>query len=102
MRALRFFDKRPADVQEYYLDFGAWLYAISDTALEATSAVADRTPGAAPEDNMVIDSTTVVDTMVRLVCSGGVHGHVYKLSATMTSTGGLVKQEDVLVRVQEV
>jgi hypothetical protein len=101
-RALRFFDKQPNDIQDYALDFSAWLYAINDTGSSHTVTVEDRTPGALPEDNMTIVASTMGNGLVRALCSGGVHGHVYKLTASMTTAGGRRKESDVMIRVVEV
>ena len=103
MRALKFFEKQPAEIQDYFLSFDRWLTAMGDTAATHSAAVVNVTPGAvSPDDDATIDGSALANNEVVIRLSGGTHGNVYKVTGTLTSTSGLVKESDIMVRVIEV
>lgn len=103
MRALKFYEKQPAEIQDYWVDYSRWLTAVDDAASSHTASVENVTPGAiSPDDDMTLVMSAISSNSVVARCSGGKHGMVYKLTTTMTSANGLVKESDVMIRVIEV
>lgn len=86
------FDKQPADVQDYDIDFGPYLTSQSDTPLSFVATA---------ETGITIVSSALTGNVVKVLVGGGTDGNRYKVSVTMTTTGGRVKQHDILIRVKE-
>lgn len=85
---LETFEKQPADVLDYDIDYTHWL-PTNDTVSAATSTV---TP-----TGLNLDLTLVVEsgTRVKLWVSGGTAGVTYKVEVTATTTLGRVKQDEL-------
>ena len=102
MAILQTFTKQPADVQDYDIDFREWLAGLSDTA----PGPASSTPGAnclavTADAGITIDFYTLAGGVVKVWLSGGISGTTYKISATLTTTGGRTKQDEIKVKVKE-
>ncbi|MFN9291054.1 MAG: hypothetical protein ACK6EB_23535 [Planctomyces sp.] len=93
MGVLGKFSKQPVEVQDYDIDFNEYLTSQSDTA---SSFVVAADPG------VTIASSSLVAGVVKVFVSGGLDGEQYKISATVTTTGGRVKQADILIKVKEI
>lgn len=93
MSILGKFTKQPVEVQDYDIDFTGYLEFHNDAALSHTAAV---------ETGLTLLSSTLTDGVVKVFVSGGTDGTTYKVSATITTQGGRVKQGDILVKVKEV
>lgn len=89
--------KQPVDVQDYDISFVDWLTALGDTADSATATISGSDAVAT-----VFASPTVSSGVVKVWVSGGTSGVTYKVSVTMSSTGGRVKQAELSVKVREV
>lgn len=92
MSILAKFTKQPVEVQDYDIDFTSYLTSQSDTA---SSHVVTADPG------ITIASSNLTSGVVKVFVSGGVDGNQYKVSASITTAGGRVKQGDILIRVRE-
>lgn len=93
MSILAKFTKQPVEVQDYDIDFTEYLESLNDIA-QSHVAVA--------ESGISIMSSALSDGVVKVFLSGGTDGSSYKVSATITTQGGRVKQGDILVKVKEV
>ncbi|CAB4197157.1 hypothetical protein UFOVP1304_31 [uncultured Caudovirales phage] len=93
MGVLGKFSKQPIEVQDYDIDFNDYLTSQSDTA---TSFVVSA------ETGVTIASSSLAAGVVKVFVSGGVDGSQYKISATVTTTGGRIKQADILIKVKEI
>lgn len=87
------FTKQPIEVQDYDIDFNEYLEFHNDVAVSHTSFA---------EAGVSILSSNLTGGVVKLFISGGTDGNTYKVSATITTQGGRVKQGDILVKVKEV
>lgn len=87
------FDKQPAEVQDYDIDFNEYLTAMADTG--ATHVVEVET-------GITKVSDTLAAGVVKVWLSGGTHGTNYKVTATLTTTGGRVKEHEILIRVRAI
>lgn len=92
MTILNTFTKQPAEVQDYDLVFTDWLAALGDTALSADVQV---------PTGITLDSSVLADGVVKVFLSGGTHGQKYKVTVTLTTTGGRTKQDEIVIKVKE-
>jgi hypothetical protein len=93
MSVLGKFSKQPVEVQDYDIDFNPYLESHNDIALSHTAFA---------EAGVTILASDLTDGIVKVFVSGGTDGNSYKVSATITTQGGRVKQGDILVKVKEI
>lgn len=93
MGVLGKFSKQPVEVQDYDIDFNEYLTSQSDTASSFVVA---------SDAGVTIVSSSLVAGVVKVFVSGGLDGEQYKISATVTTAGGRVKQADILIKVKEI
>lgn len=95
MALIATFEKQPADVLDYDIDYTTWL--------PDTDAIASATATVTPAGGMTVDLTLVIEnnTRVKIWVSGGVSGTTYKVEITVTTDDGRVKQDEVRFRVKE-
>lgn len=86
------FTKQPVEVQDYDIDFREYLTSQSDTAVSHEVVV---------EAGLTLMASSLADGVVKVFIAGGDDGNQYKVSATVTTAGGRVKQGDIMVRVRE-
>ncbi len=87
------FTKQPVEVKDYDIDYSEWLTA-GDNVQSATVAVAPT--------GLTVTSVFVNDPRVKIWLSGGTDGTQYKLTVTMTTADGRIKQDEFKVRVKDV
>ena len=95
MSILAKFQKQPADVQDFDIDFSEWLAAMDDSA-----------PGpdglqVAAEAGITVLAWTLSLGVVKVWTAGGTDGRTYKITATVTTQGGRVKQAEIKIKVKE-
>jgi hypothetical protein len=93
MAVLATFPKQPDEIQDYDMDFSEWLTSVGDTAL---SVIATTDIGITQEFPASISSG-----VVKIWLSGGADGTTYKVTATVTTTGGRVKQAEIKIKIKE-
>ena len=87
------FTKQPADTQDYDIDFNEWLTGFADTGASHVVAV---------DTGITKVASTLTAGVVKVWLSGGVDGTSYKVTATLNTTGGRIKQAEITVKVKEV
>jgi hypothetical protein len=87
------FDKQPAEILDYDVDFTDWFANRTDSPSSHT-ATADA--------GITIVSATRTGNVVKVILSGGVSGTTYKVTVRMTTTAALVKEADFAVKIKEV
>lgn len=92
MTILAKFTKQPVEVQDYDVDFNDYLEFHNDVASTHTVVA---------ETGLTIEASALTDGVVKVFVSGGTDGSTYKVSATITTLGGRVKQGDIQVKVKE-
>lgn len=92
MSILGKFTKQPGDTQDYSISYVDWLAGMSDTGLSHTVTV---------DTGITLGSSTLSGGVVTVWLSGGTDGNTYKVTCTLTTTGGRVKQAEILVKVKE-
>ena len=96
MALIATFEKQPADVLDYDIDYTTWL--------PDTDAIASATATVTPEGGMSVDLTLVIEnnTRVKIWVSGGTNGITYKVTVTTTTADGRVKQDEFRVKVKDI
>jgi len=87
------FSKQPVEVLDYDIDCSEWL--VSDDALASATAVADAA-------GLTVDSVLISSPRIKVWISGGTNGLTYKVTVTITTEDGRVKQVEFRVRVRDV
>ena len=95
MPILAKFEKQPADVQDFDIDFTEWLAARGDTAPGPDGLTVQIDSG------LVLLGAVLNAGVAKIWTSGGVNGVTYKISATLTTVGHRVKSAEVKVKVKE-
>lgn len=88
------FQKQPADQLDYDLDFSDWITA-GDIITGAAAISSDPT-------KLTILSTAVLGQVVKVWLSGGENGATYKVTTTISTQQGRIKELDFKVRVREI
>lgn len=87
------FEKQPGERQDYQIEFEDWLRRLDDTPVSATVAVS-------PGINLI--SHELKGTAVKVWMEGGESGKRYKVTATMTTAGGRIKEAEIVIYVKAV
>ena len=85
------FIKQPSDTMDYDIDYTDWL-----TTGDNVSSVVITT-----ETGITVDSSFINDPRVKIWLSGGTAGTTYKVTCTMTSADGRIRQDEFKVKVRE-
>ena len=84
--------KQPIELQAYDISFVDWLTALSDTAASHTVTA---------EAGITIDSSSLTAGVVQVWLSGGTDGTTYKITATITTAAGRVKEDEIKIKIKE-
>lgn len=95
---LQRYEKQPAEVKDYDVDYTAWLSPQADTIAAAT-AVAVCTSGT--DATLEIDSIAFTEDTVKVWISGGTSGETYKVTITVTTAGGRVDESELVFKVRD-
>lgn len=85
--------KQPTEKLDFDIDFNPWLVSCGDTAQQLA---VEAEPG------ITIGPYDVVAGIAKVWVRGGTSGESYKVTVTLTTTGGRIKQVEVTVRVKDV
>lgn len=94
-------EKQPAEVKDYPIDYSEWLGEISggDTLASAV-AVAVCTTDAA-DTALVVDQVVLSNTALAVWLSAGTANQNYKVTVTVTTTGGRVDESEFIVKLKD-
>lgn len=95
MTILAKFEKQPADVQDFDIDYRDWLLGMEDTAPGPTGLVVVAEPG------ITILASVLVAGVVKVWTGGGTNGTTYKITVTVTTLASRVKQAEIKIKVKE-
>lgn len=99
MALLGKFVKQPIDRLDYDFDGSRWL-ASNDAFISAAFTIENLGEGVS-QDPLVIDTEVCTPTFAKVWLSGGMAGETYKVSCTITTSRGRVKQDEIKIRVIE-
>jgi hypothetical protein len=90
--------KQPADQRDYDVEFDKWLPE-DDTI---TTAVAGEIEADADDESpVVVESVQIDGTTVKVWASGGTTGKTYKVTLTVSTSGGRIKETEFNIRVRD-
>ena len=92
------YEKQPAEVKDYDIDYSDWLVPAADTINGITTAVTSETQ-ATP--TLIVDYTQVTITLAKLWISGGTVGVQYKVTVRMTSVGGRLDESELIFSIKD-
>jgi hypothetical protein len=87
------FPKQPVEVKDYDITYAEWLTA-GDNVQSVDVVVSPL--------GLTVESVFINDPVAKIWLSGGTDGTTYKLTVTMTSADGRVKQDEFKIRVKDV
>ena len=90
---MNIFFKQPPEVLDYDIDLSSWMP--SGDTISAVSVVSSS-----PAD-LVVQTFSSTDTSVKIWLLGGTDGNTYKVTATITTAQGRVKEIDFKIRVKD-
>jgi hypothetical protein len=99
MALLKTHTKQPADRLDYDFDYSQWLSANDEilSAVFSVESLGEETPPAP----MTLSGESVTPTYAKVWAVGGAAGEVYKITCTVTTTRGRVKQDEIKIRLKE-
>ena len=92
------YEKQPAEVKDYDIDYSEWLGPVADTVASTTAIVTSVTETV---PTLEIDSIMETSTTVKLWISGGTAGVSYKVTVQMTTTGGRLDESELVFKVKD-
>lgn len=93
VQSLGRFEKQPAEILDYDVDYSEWFADRDDTPESFTTVV---------PAGVTLVSSQLLGQVVKLVIGGGTAGATYKITVRLTTATGLVKESDFSVKVKEV
>lgn len=93
MQILGKFEKQPAEILDYDVDYSEWFGDRQDTPDLYTTQV---------DAGLTLVSHQLVGNAVKLVLGGGAAGEKYKVQVRLTTMSGLVKEADFILKIKEV
>jgi len=94
MTNLQWPDKDPTDVWDYTLDASSWVAAVGDTLASCTATVS-------PSGLSILSTATTPAGQALVRLSGGAVGIEYRVTLTLTTTGGRILQRSVEILVRD-
>lgn len=85
------FTKQPSDTMDYDIDYTDWLTAGDNVQDAAVTA----------DDGITVVSTFINDPRIKIWLSGGTDKVTYKVTCTMTSADGRIRQDELKIKVKE-
>ncbi len=92
-RVLGRFKQQPADKLDYDFLFAQWLAQRRQHAVSHTATL---------EGDAILHSSVLMHDAVKVIVRGGTSGKSNKVTVTLRTDGGLIKQAEILVKVKEI
>ena len=87
------FIKQPDERLRYAVSYVDWLAARNDTAASFSVTA---------EDGVTVEEATLQAGVIYMVLEGGLSGASYKVTTLLTTTAGLIKEADFILKVKAV
>lgn len=94
------FQKQPAETLDYDVDYSRWL--VSGDSIESCISITDSGTPAVAGLSLVVLSTFVTASGVKVWVNSGTSGVTYKVTITATTADGRIKQDELRIKVKEV
>lgn len=92
MAILETFTKQPGETLDYDISFAEFLAGYADTGLSATVTAAA---------GITLDFFSLTQGVVKVWLSGGTTGQSYKVTVRLTTTGGRIKEDEIVIKIKE-
>ena len=93
MAVIASFKKQPVERLDYNVDYEPWLDS-GDSLSEVTTSVS-------PAGELAVFSSAIIGKRIQLWISDGVDKKTYKVTVTVTTSAGRIKQDEVSFSVKE-
>ena len=87
------FSKQPVEVKDFDIDYSEWL---------TTGDNVESAPVVVATTGLTVNSVFVNNPRIKIWVAGGTDGTQYKLTVTMTTADGRVKQDEFKIKVKEI
>lgn len=96
---LETFEKQPAEIKDYDVDYSPWLLPMADTLADVTASVTnvDDPDDVSLECFLVLHTTMTSKFWMR----GGVDGERYKLTIQALTAGGRLDESELIFTVRD-
>ena len=91
--ATKVFEKQPLEVIDYFFNYVDWLASKSDTSASYTLTAATGIT--------LVSHSEVSAGVIQVFISGGTSGQRYKVTCHLTTTGGRVKELDLILKIKD-
>jgi len=85
--------KQSDETRDYDLSYEDWFANRADTPVSHATTV---------EPGLTLISSTLTGEVVKVILSGGTSGEQYKVTVLLTTSSGVVREGDFVVRVKDV
>ncbi len=92
------YEKQPAEVKDYDIDYSEWLGPPTDTVSSLVTVVTCATE-VVPA--LVVQTFETAATTVKLWIAGGTDGARYKVTVRMTTAGGRIDESELIFTVKD-
>ena len=96
IEVLETFYKQPADVQDYDINYTRYLRGLNDTPRLLDAYEVDTPVG------IELLSSSITGNVVKVWLAGGTAGTKYKITVRMFTTGGRVKEAEIVIHVKQI
>ena len=90
---MNLFQKQPADQLDYDLDFSDWL--------TGTDVITGITAISSVPAELIVQSASVSGQTAKIWLTGGISGTTYKITATIATSEGRIKELEFKLRVRD-
>ncbi len=87
------FSKQSTETLDYDVDYTDWFVGRTDTPSTFTSTA---------EAGITIVSSSLSGKVVKTILSGGTDGSSYKVTVRLTTSSGIIKEADFVVKIKDV
>lgn len=93
--------KQPGEMLDYDIDYSKWLTG-TDRIASFTTEVEPAYDAATNPDGLQATYLTHTGTAIKLWAKGGVSGVTYKVTITVETDDGRIKQDEIKFKIKEI
>lgn len=96
---LETYEKQPAEIKDYDIDYSEWLASPADTISDATATVVCLSTDG--DTALAINGVDITTKTVKLWISGGTSGEKYKITINVMTNGGRLDQSELIFKIKD-
>ena len=93
------YEKQPAEVKDYDIDYSPWLATVADTLQSETHTVVCLSDPL--DEALICNAVFITATKAKCWMAGGTPGMKYKLTVTVTTAGGRIDQSELIFKIKD-